>query len=519
MASSNSFVMMPLSFLLLMLMLMLMAGHTTTPSMTPNPSRFSFVSVVSAVPRYRSMGPYDVRAISFSTTRPMDSRLFYPIVRKSDDDDASSSSSESSTPPPIAPSALPLPVIGFVLPTYGDTPAGWTKRNEALANHIASHGFAVVSSLSTGGLQDEGRTRVPGRYSVNVYLDAPVHTLQMLQRIADISVNRTITSKFDSTLRENDRTLNLLAGNIDVYSMGIAGYSVGGAGAMWTLELAEERWPGHVVAAMILAPAIGREGRSGNGARSLFVRGDVNRPSGLNISKPLLLMTGSNDNMGGVDGVRTLYKSAIESPRVMLELQGATHCFIPFEVANECTSSSWQQQVAAAEHAVAFFRLYLREDMNALPAVWGKELIEGSSMPLSTVWRSSAGPLPEGWMQQLKTSGERRAPEGWSRLEAEAQVRSRAVDAITESALRNEMTPPELAAAAATAAATAAERAIRGPLQDLGIDEQTDEIPWWVPLPLRIVAQVGEFVGDTVEEGVNAGVQAAYDTTNAVIAG
>ena len=76
---------------------------------------------------------------------------------------------------------------------------------------------------------------------MNVYLDAPVHMLQMLQRIADISVNRTITSKFDSTLREYNETLNLLAGNIDVNSMGIAGYSVGGAGAMWTLELAEER--------------------------------------------------------------------------------------------------------------------------------------------------------------------------------------------------------------------------------------------------------------------------------------
>jgi len=470
--------------------------------------------------RYRTMGPHGVAKVEFSTRIRDDSRMYYPTGDYGPEVGLEDANIDPDDPPRLPEALEALPIIGFVLPTYGDTAAGWTQRNEAMARHIASHGFGVVSSLATGGIQDEGRTRIPGRYPVGVYLDAPVHMLQMLQRLADISTNGTATSRFEPSLGpERDGALRLLKDRVDVDNIAIAGYSVGGAGAMWTLELAETRWPGHVVAAMMLAPAIGREGNQGNGARSLFVRGSSNRPAGLNVTKPLLLITGSEDNMGGVDGSRNLYKSSTKAPRIMLEILGATHCFIPYEVANECAVDSYRQQVAAAEHAVAFFKLYLANDTAALPAVWGKELIEGSSMPLSTVWRSSAGPLPAGWLATLQDKGERRAPDGWARLDAEAQVRARAVDAVTEGILQQGISTPELAASAAEAAARAAERALSGPQADLAaIDEATDELPWWVPLPLRIAQQVGEFVGEQVEDGINAGITAAT-APFAVIAG
>lgn len=460
-----------------------------------------------AAERYRNMGPYGVATTKFSTKLADDTRIYYPTSAYGPRNETREN---LDNPPPIASSAEPIPVIAFVLPTYGDTASGWTQRNEPFARHLASYGFAVVSSLLTGGIQDQGRTRVPGYYPIEVYLDAPVHALQAMQRLADISEKGTRVSRFgsDGLGAERNSTLDLLKDAINTRKMAVTGYSVGGAGAMWTLETAEQRWPGHVVAGMMLAPAIGREGSRGNGARSLFVR-SLTRPTGLNVTKPLLLLTGSNDNMGGVDGVRNLYKSATKSPRLMLELLGATHCFVPFEIANECSVDSYRQRLAAAEHAVAFFRLYLKDDMDALSSVWGKELIEGSSMPLSTVWRSSAGPLPEGWLEVLQTSGERRAPDGWARLDAEAQVRARAVDAATEAVLQSAVNPPDRAAEAAAAAARAAERALRGDIPEIGIDENSDELPWWVPLPLRIAAQVGDFVGEAVEEGVNAGINAA----------
>ena len=300
-------------------------------------------------------------------------RIFRPL-RRSDDEGATSGSAEQ---------VQTFPLVAFVHPLYGSTLEQWVSRNDALLRHMASHGYVVLTSLWVPGecgiagvSAADGVTPCsglpPGQYPLETYLRVARHTERVLKYVNGGNVGWLKGAGGGD-------------GRSAFPSIGIVGYSVGGALAAWLAERAHHQPTAttRVDAVVALAPTVGRdEAAGGNGARGLFV----------NVSNavPHLILVGNEDGMGGRDGTKVLYTESRNAPRVAVELVGATHCFVPFPLASECGLMSGRQQRSARWMTVAFLNNYLKDDPTHTPFVWGEDLIRAPGSRIASVGRDPA---------------------------------------------------------------------------------------------------------------------------------
>ena len=104
---------------------------------------------------------------------------------------------------------------------------------------------------------------------------------------------------------------------------------------------------------------------------------------------PLLLLTGTADRRGGLEGAQAVYKSRRRAPRVLQEIDGVGHCWLSLHGAEcgggacgDCAASRFTtcaracapdikaQQAVGHALSQAFLKLLLHRDVAAADAVW-----------------------------------------------------------------------------------------------------------------------------------------------------
>lgn len=269
-----------------------------------------------------------------------------------------------------------MPLVAYIHPLFGRDLEEWIEANMPMINHLNSRGMLVLVSTQT---KHEKLPR--GEYAIDTFQDSAIHLMQALEHVDRRS--RGVHPKFG----EDD----WLRGKISRYA--VAGYSVGGAMASWlaaeSLKSPETRaakgLPSELPpmsAAVSLGPTVGRA-NAPNGAREIYER--------LRHRVPHMLIAGTDDNMGGVDGIDVLNRNK-NATRVYVLYRDATHCWIMYPFASECGSGpiEWyvasQQQAASRQAVAAFLQLYLKDDAEAAPLIWQKKLRDVSTIPIEAMY-------------------------------------------------------------------------------------------------------------------------------------
>ena len=311
--------------------------------------------------------------------------------------------------PMAAAANFSMPVVALICPLYDKTLEEWLENMQRYVQHLASYGFAVLSSTDVARMG-----LFPGPealYAKEVFWNLGDHTVEAVE---------ALRARSDLPF-------------IDASRVGVAGYSVGGSLTIrMTMEAAARNTP--VLAAVALGPTIGStRAEGGTGGREIFTQGE----GASRVTAPLLLLAGTDDDRGGVDGVDTVYERFVNAPRVKALVDGATHCFVAVygagcgrgprgscreceEVSlngdsvmpvgngcqNRCTDNDLRTMAAARQMSAAHFLLALHPDAGTLPEalqryrevapayIWGSAFERSSPVSLSSVQKDSLDEMP-----------------------------------------------------------------------------------------------------------------------------
>jgi dienelactone hydrolase len=240
-----------------------------------------------------------------------------------------------------------FPLVLYLHPTHGLVFEGWISQNDAMLRVLASRGFVVCAPTIVGARDGRGPDSpvvgglFPGEQHTAAVIERRVYPrlLAFAPRAAAHLVRMSLAgSPSDlshdsghSTRPSSNRSSALsfpesLARVIDPSRIAFAGFSSGAALAIYAADAAEQTWPGATRAVVALAPTIG----DFDFARTQF-EGRAKR-----INLPMLLVAGTEDGMGGLEGLVELGDAATNAPRVGVAVAGASHCHLYIPVGSEC---------------------------------------------------------------------------------------------------------------------------------------------------------------------------------------
>ena len=225
---------------------------------------------------------------------------------------------------------LRFPLVLYLHPLHGLALETWIAQNDAMLRLLASRGFVVCSPTMVGARGGEGATApivgglFPGAQHTAAVAErrvfprflafAPRAAAHLVRLGAFGSADANVS--FPATL---DRA-------IDPERIAFAGFSSGGAMALYAADEAERKWPGATRAAVALAPTVGDFAF----ARERFER------STRAMRVPMMLIAGTEDGMGGMDGLVEVGDAATRAPRVGVAVAGASHCHLYVPLGSEC---------------------------------------------------------------------------------------------------------------------------------------------------------------------------------------
>jgi|TARA_B110000967_G_scaffold67785_1_gene70108 hypothetical protein len=120
-----------------------------------------------------------------------------------------------------------------------------------------------------------------------------------------------------------------LRNSINPNSLAMMGFSAGAAIAVYSADSLNQQWPGAVKAIVALAPTIG----DFTFARDSF---ELAAPR---ITIPMLLLTGAEDGMGGLEGLVEIGDTAKNAPRIGVVVESGTHCHLYVPIGSQCDLS------------------------------------------------------------------------------------------------------------------------------------------------------------------------------------
>jgi dienelactone hydrolase len=218
-----------------------------------------------------------------------------------------------------------FPLVLYLHPTHGLVFEGWIAQNDAMLRVLASRGFVVCAPTIVGARDGRGPDSpvvgglFPGEQHTAAVIERRVYPrlLAFAPRAAAHLVRMSLAgSPSDlshdsghSTRPSSNRSSALsfpesLARVIDPSRIAFAGFSSGAALAIYAADAAEQTWPGATRAVVALAPTIG----DFDFARTQF-EGRAKR-----INLPMLLVAGTEDGMGGLEGLVELGDAATNAP-------------------------------------------------------------------------------------------------------------------------------------------------------------------------------------------------------------
>ena len=240
-----------------------------------------------------------------------------------------------------------FPLVLYLHPTHGLVFEGWIAQNDAMLRVLASRGFVVCAPTIVGARDGRGPDSpvvgglFPGEQHTAAVIERRVYPrlLAFAPRAAAHLVRMSLTGSPSDLSHDSGHSTNpssnrssalsfpeSLARVIDPSRIAFAGFSSGAALAIYAADAAEQTWPGATRAVVALAPTIG----DFDFARTQF-EGRAKR-----INVPMLLVAGTEDGMGGLEGLVELGDAATNAPRVGVAVAGASHCHLYIPVGSEC---------------------------------------------------------------------------------------------------------------------------------------------------------------------------------------
>lgn len=332
--------------------------------------------------------------------------------------------SRASSPPP--PASLPspegsgkktkLPLALFLHPTHGYSFETWASRNAPLLELLASRGIVTCSPTRVGAPNgEEDEAPIAGGLLPGAQTSRRVVRSRVYPRLKDFAL-RALTHVLRLSEISGDRDPFVLDGALDPRSVAVMGFSAGGPLALYAAEASQRLWPGAVKAAVAIAPTVGVS----EWALDQFER------EAPELAIPTLLIAGSDDAMGGLDGLIAFGDKADKAPRVGVVARGATHCHLYIPVGSQCGAVPGADQggaYALDRHLVtAFLEAYLKGDRDAAKAVWaGAEAINAAGRGR---WDVRAKTVPN---VEVKVAAEDRSQRGADARSERPSDTSRAV--------------------------------------------------------------------------------------------
>ena len=350
---------------------------------------------------------------------------------------------------PLASARAPLPLIGFAV--------GWTCDAAMYADifsHLASHGFVTVVPLFND-MSSQPLVQVNFRSQLS----------QLLSSLAFVGVQ----ARAGAGPAFGDGTAGSWAGRIDASRFALAGHSAGGGVALQGAAEAGRR-----------VAAVATLGAWANIATTPWLS---SLPSA--ITAPALLLSGEWDEQAPLAENGQRVYDLLTSPKVLPVIAGGSHCFLDWTAASDgapllgllpwygyssCPASQiaalpppvgrggtgMRDQISLAQtHLAAFLRLYMLNDTDAAPLVWGDAMRNNS-------WWSSVQLAPGASLSAQPAEVEATA----GGVTLQAALSNLGVSAGNWSLTATAFVPAELNATAATADDAAANASVAGMLRE-----------------------------------------------------
>ena len=231
-----------------------------------------------------------------------------------------------------------FPLVLYLHPTHGLVFEAWIAQNVAMLRLLASRGFVVCAPTMVGARGGEG-TKAP---IVGGLFPGAQHTAAVAERrvfprllafaphaaaqLVRLSALGSGSANDERDERDECAFPVALDRAVDPARIAFAGFSSGGALAVYAADAAERNWPGATRAVVALAPTVGD---------FAFAREQFERRT-RTMRVPMMLVAGAEDGMGGLDGLVELGDAATRAPRVGVAVAGASHCHLYIPVGSEC---------------------------------------------------------------------------------------------------------------------------------------------------------------------------------------
>ena len=300
-----------------------------------------------------------------------------------------------------------FPLVYVCTPMHGFTFQRWTEIMQPyMINFLTSHGYAVIvpSSIGEKGSSDEvlgailpnSDAQTNGVSLEDVakrYLNFTVASFTYLTNDffgtavsrSNINTEYTPGESVLDTARRNYRTrMYTLYDRVDVENASLLGFSVGGAIAAYSGSILKSRNQSNLKVSFLLAPTIGeRSGAARKVGLELW-----NTYKSILHNNPSVIVTGTEDGMGGLSGSHAFYFEAQKLEALLVQIRFATHCHFPV-IMSECNFFNLQEDIGGIRAfdvalANAAFRCYLQGDQKAGELISLQRGIGSFKSPTST---------------------------------------------------------------------------------------------------------------------------------------
>jgi dienelactone hydrolase len=219
-------------------------------------------------------------------------------------------------------------------PTHGFTFDGWIGQNDLMLRILASKGSVVCSPMMVGEKDGTGvNAAIIGGLFPGQQTSAQVVARKVYPRLVEFAphaLTQLLRISMQGDLEgANPNFPDALRNSINPNSLAMMGFSAGAAIAVYSADSLNQQWPGAVKAIVALAPTIG----DFTFARDSF---ELAAPR---ITIPMLLLTGAEDGMGGLEGLVEIGDTAKNAPRIGVVVESGTHCHLYVPIGSQCDLS------------------------------------------------------------------------------------------------------------------------------------------------------------------------------------